>query len=545
MKKIFILLLLVLPSFSLLFRFGIHSMHDFHPFRQFEYNLCLRSGVFPCRWAPDAGMGFGEPVFNYYSHFPYWVGGLFSLFNISVIDSTKLSLSLSLSLSGLFMYLLARRYWGNLGGLVSALFYIYAPYRAVDVWVRGALPEAWAFVFYPLILLLGSRYLEKPKTNRLLFLSLSVSGLIITHNLSALMFLPFAVVLGLIKNYRRIGGLIVAGILSLLLSAFYLLPVYFEQKLVRLSEFTSDLYQYQLHYADLRQLFISRFWGYGSSVWGPNDNMSFSLGHLHWIIPLIILITLLIQRRNKYFITVSCFYLLGLFAAFMTHGKSEFIWKLFSPLSYLQFPWRFLSVAVFFLSLSCGAISLLRPACRQAWLSLSSVLLVLLLLLNVGFFRPDIWISKSDKEYFSSDFWNVQKSASLLDYWPAGAGDPPQQFAPNEPYFYIGEGQISNFLRTPHEVSVLVEANSDSVIVFPIVYFPGWTVRVNSLLAPIIKHPENGAISVRVSPGQSNIRLRFTNSPARQLGNLISLLTFINIGILLIYSYAQKKSFTN
>lgn len=149
MKKLLLILILSLPAYSLLARFGIHTMHDFHPFRQFEYNLCLRSGVFPCRWAPDAGMGFGEPVFNYYSHFPYWVGGLLSLFKFSVINSTKISLALSLSLSAVFMYFLARRYWGSLSGLVSALFYVYAPYRAVDVWVRGALPEAWAFVFFP------------------------------------------------------------------------------------------------------------------------------------------------------------------------------------------------------------------------------------------------------------------------------------------------------------------------------------------------------------------------------------------------------------
>jgi len=537
MKKILLVLFLSLPAFSLLARFGIHSMHDFHPFRQYEYNLCLAAKIFPCRWAPDAGMGFGEPVFNYYSHFPYWAGGLLWLLNISILNSVKISLSLSLSLSAVFMYLLARRYWGNLGGVVSALFYVYAPYRAVDVWVRGALPEAWAFVFYPLILLLGSRYLEKPKTNRLLFLSLSVSGLIITHNLSALMFLPFAVVLGLIKNYRRIGGLIVAGVLALLLSAFYLLPVYFEQKLVRLSEFTADLYQYQLHYTNLRQLFISRFWGYGSSVWGPNDNMSFSLGHLHWIIPLIILINLLIQRKNKKFINIFCFYLLGLFAAFMTHGKSEFIWKLFPPLSYLQFPWRFLSVAVFFFSLSCGAVNQLKLS-----KTIFTALIISLLLININFFRPDIWISQSDQEYFSGDFWNVQRSASLLDYWPAAAGDLPNKFAPREPHFYIGSGEILDYSRTPHRITALTSTALDSVIVFPVVYFPGWTARVNSRLTPIIKDPENGAISLRVSPGQSHISLIFTNSPARWWGNLISLLALVNVGILFIYAYVQKKS---
>ena len=75
-------------------------------------------------------------------------------------NTVKITLGLSLVVSGWLMYLFARKYWGNLGGLISGLFYVYAPYRAVDVWVRGALPESLAFVFYPLILLMLDFYLE-------------------------------------------------------------------------------------------------------------------------------------------------------------------------------------------------------------------------------------------------------------------------------------------------------------------------------------------------------------------------------------------------
>ena len=38
-------------------------------------------------------------------------------------------------------------------------------------------------------------------------------------------------------------------------------------------------------------------------------------------------------------------------AVFLTHGKSDILWRLIPPLAYLQFPWRFLAPAVFFLSL--------------------------------------------------------------------------------------------------------------------------------------------------------------------------------------------------
>jgi hypothetical protein len=34
---------------------------------------------------------------------------------------------------------------------MSSVFYVWAPYRALDVYVRGAMNESWAFVWFPLI----------------------------------------------------------------------------------------------------------------------------------------------------------------------------------------------------------------------------------------------------------------------------------------------------------------------------------------------------------------------------------------------------------
>ena len=65
-------------------------------------------------------------------------------------------------------------------------------------------------------------------------------------------------------------------LLVFLLSGFYLLPVIFESYLVTVGQTTQNYYNYRIHFTTLYQLFISRFWGYGGSTWGPNDTMSFS-----------------------------------------------------------------------------------------------------------------------------------------------------------------------------------------------------------------------------------------------------------------------------
>ena len=188
---IFLILLVSVPTFFRMLRFGIYPMHDFHIFRLYEFNLCIKDLVFPCRWAPDAGFGYGEPLFNFYSPLSYFIGEPFVLLGLSIINSTKIAFIISLVGSAISMYFLSFHLWKNkLAGLLSAVLYVYAPYRAVDAWVRGALPESLAFVFFPFVLLTVEKYFSHKKTFYLILFSLALAALLLTHNLSFLMFLP-------------------------------------------------------------------------------------------------------------------------------------------------------------------------------------------------------------------------------------------------------------------------------------------------------------------------------------------------------------------
>ncbi|OGD04685.1 hypothetical protein A3B58_03795 [Candidatus Amesbacteria bacterium RIFCSPLOWO2_01_FULL_48_50] len=532
------LLLLILPTFSLLFRPGLHTTHDFHFFRQFEFDRCIADGIFPCRWSANAGMGYGEPVYNYYGQFPYWLGQVFRFVNFSVIDSVKSVFIVSLLLSAVFMYLLARRFWGNLGGLISAAFYVYAPYRAVDVWVRGALPESLAFVFYPVILWVLDLYLETPRPKYLWALALAGSALILTHNLSALMFVPFALVwyfwrAGSLRRLTSAPGLLLAFIASLLLAAFYLFPVIFESRLVTLSETTKVYYEYGLHFASLSQLFLSRFWGYGGSVWGPNDTMSFSVGHLHWLAPLLTLTWLFLRRQFRSPITVYCllFTFLGFFAIFLTHGKSDFLWRLLPPMLYIQFPWRFLTMSTLWLSLATGVVSKILPN------KIIPYLLLLLLFTNSGFFRPDIWRSITDSQQFSGQLWDEQRSSSLSDYWPKYASRLPAEFAPSLPDVVSGNVAIFGFQKLSQSAEATLAVDSESAeIRFPIAYFPGWQGKVSGKTLAVYPSGELGLVTLKLPAGIHDIRLSFADTPVRRMGNLISLAALI----LLPVSYSIK-----
>ena len=451
MKKL--LLVLLVPTFSFFLQPGIHSMHDPHLFRQYEFSIhCMAAwsiasaeyrginagdearksrsgsnedtpdfrpgGFIPCRWAPDSGLGYGEPLFTFYGQIPYWIGHMFYSLGFSLIASLKATLVLSLVLSAIAMYVTARSMWGKSAGMVAAILYTYAPYRAVDVWVRGNLNEAWAFVLLPLLL-------HFSRTKKWLWFAITLSLLIVTHNLSFVMFAPFllAWILFHHRTWRPLFNFAWASLLALALSAFYLLPVVLEGHLVTLKTITEGYFNYQLHFATLNQLFISRFWGYGASLWGPQDDLSFSVGHLQWIIALCTIFLLpKFSLQNR--LQATCYLLFALFAIFMTHGKSLFIWQLVPPLAFIQFPWRFLEIACVFAALLGGLVA------SKLSRYFKSLIIVLALILSAPYFITNDWRPVTDSEFFSGDNWINQMSTSLKDYWPTSATTYPDKPAP-------------------------------------------------------------------------------------------------------------------
>ena len=504
-------------------------MQDFHLFRQFEFHKCVTDLQIPCRWAPDSGFGYGVPIFNFYTQAPYVLGEAFHLLGFQIIDSIKILFSLSLIGSGIAMYYLAKQIWANdNAAILSSILYIYAPYRAVDVWVRGALPEALAFVLFPLISLFLYKFIQKNKVKDLLLFSLTLALLLLTHNLSLLMFLPFLWIVTVVyilrnKKFNLIPPLLLAGLGAILLSAFYLIPVAFEGKFINISSTTQGYYDFRGHFAGIYQLLVSRYWGYGASLFGPDDRLSLSVGHFQWILPLLSLVFAFIFK-NKSFKKILLLTFLGWIALFLTHNKSAFLWEVVKPMWYIQFPWRFLSVAVFFFSLAGGVLVLVLNKWKYSlWLVIVGVILW-----NLPFFKEDIWFQISDKKQFSGPRWEEQKAASVGDYWPNFGNKLPSAPAPSQPLVEnvaVGEELIKKTNLAKYKISL----DKESDVLFPIAYFPGWT----SNLGKVYPSGDLGLSTIKLPAGRDQkVVLKFINTPVRTLGNTLTLAALIVAGLL-------------
>ncbi len=533
-----ILFILIIPTFWRMMRPGIFSMHDFHEFRLLEYHKCIQDLQIPCRWSPDAALGYGQPLFNFYGQLPFAFGEIFVLLGFSILDSLKIIFAFTFILSAFAMFFLSRQIWGsNLAALLSALIYTYAPYRAVDVWVRGALPEAFAFIFFPLIIYFFNDFVLHKKYKSLILFSLSFAGLILTHNLSALMFAPFLIIWAVYfltkeKAWKAVPKFILSGLVIFGLSAFYLLPVAVESKLITISQTTSGYYDFRNHFNTLNQMLISRFWGYGASFWGDKDDLSLSVGHVQWILPLLVSFFIFAGKSIKKYLSFFVLLGLGWFYLFLTHNKSIYLWEIFTPLQFVQFPWRFLGSAVFVFALASGAAAffLKKESLKVIFVSL---LLAILLILNFNFFFEDLWYKMSDKEYFSGSKYEYLATSGIKDYYPNFGKSYPEKLAPKDPVFLEGKGLAKLIEKKSNLAKYFIRVQSDSAIIqVPVVYFPGWAGYVNNKSIPIYPSGELGLITFKLMPGETEIKLQFTNTPIRSAGNIISVLTFLFLSLL-------------
>ena len=147
MKTIFlgiaIVILFAIPTILPLLQEGYFPSHDspIHLPRMQLFAEALREGNIPPRWIGSLAYGYGYPLFNFLYPWPSFIGGSLILAGVPDISAAELSYGLTMLIAAVGMFLWARSHWGFWGGVLSAIAYTYAPYHAVDLYVRGSLGE--------------------------------------------------------------------------------------------------------------------------------------------------------------------------------------------------------------------------------------------------------------------------------------------------------------------------------------------------------------------------------------------------------------------
>lgn len=516
-----------------LFASSYFSHHDdVQVIRLYEMDKCFKDGQIPCRWVPDLGGLYGYPLFNYYAPLSYYFGELMFYLTKSLTVSVKAMFALSFVASYVFMYLLAKKFWGNLGASLSAIFYSFAPYHAVDFYVRGAMGEMWGLMLFPATLWAFTKLEQKKNIANTLLCAIFFGLLILSHNLSAMMFLPVLIgwVLFLFfkeKQSKFLWVSLAAIFLGVALSSFYLLPALFEKNLVHVETTTYGYFSYTEHFKGFKKLFLERDWGYGASVrevpGGEKDGLSFQIGWIHllgWILALFSAYKLWKKQRVAV-MTIIFSSIVIAWSVFLVNPRSLFIWDLVEPMKFFQFPWRFLMPVIFFVSFISGSFFVLNKS-KIIWFGL----LILVVAFNFLYFKPEKFLQVSDEELLTGKNWDRQIKRSIFDYLPIYAKEPPAELAKERYKILTGDSRIDNFREGTNWFNFETDTKSHTIIRISQYYFPDWTIFVDGKRINVeYKNNSLALMTIILGEGNHKVEGRLYDTPVRSISNYLTIAT--------------------
>lgn len=551
MKKLLIPLLLVVFSYfsvSSLITKGYFNMHDdTQVARVYEMKNALEDGMMPVRWVENLGFGYGYPIFNFYSPLPYYIGGVINYMGADSLTATKIMFGIGILLSGFTMFAFLKKFFSPLAAAVGAIVYLYFPYHAVNVYVRGAVGEYFAYAFLPLVFLSLYGLYEvsiKSKQISLKYIALfAFSFFLVTtsHNLTAFMMMLLVIVFIAItsffvkhkKNFLlSIGGGILLGIG---LSAFYILPAVFESGYTNVASQIGGTADYRNHFVCITQYWDS-MWGFGGTAPGCVDGFSFKLGKINVLLLLAsFLIGLYIYFKKKKIdniIIINTVLLLTAF--FLTLPISRIIWDTIPFMQYLQYPWRFINFIALFLTFAIGYLlfQVEKFFGMKVTIACAITLMIATVLINGKLFTPQYKNLNSASYYTNSRFIQFDTSKLTSEYMPKNFDKPKNVMDLPIEVFSAPGGSFTNISKKTNEVSGDYVLEKNVPIHINIAYYPAWHAYINGEEVEVNK--DSRGINIDVPKNSGRITLKYEHTPVARLGNLITICSFIGLIVVII-----------
>jgi hypothetical protein len=561
-----LILLFILPLLAPLLRPTLPVTHDghHHIFRLYALDGTLRGGAFWPRWLPQMAFGYGFPIFNFYAPLVYYIGEWFHVFGLGFLNTFRLLIALGFILPAWAFYAFGRTQFSRLGAFIGALVYTYATYHVGDGYVRAALPEHWAFLYPPLILLAMNQIGRRRSSLWPVAGGLLLAAFFLTHNLSVILFSPVFLVyaIGWLVAERRqhtswkqsalIGYLLMAG-LGVGLTAFFTLPGALEIKHIHASTVSAGMSDYLASLTSRLSAQMAFPWLDSSPAPYPNTLYQFLLAGAG------LLGAVLAWRRMKTGQRWHLIFFLGvaLFSIFLMLTASAPLVRLFPPLSYLQYAWRWNAPLVMALAWLAGGLSFFPMLASGVWQRRTSwgiaglfVVILLALVLPASFpgsldtimtapnqDRPlageDLRPGILEQYDYQTGLWLRNYGGPwLFEYLPVWAedvrdswflpDDSPEQLPPTPgvPDIRIEkQAALEQILRISHDQPFTMRWHA--------FYFPGWETLVDGKPVATTPSTELGLVTADIPAGDHQVISRFGTTPVRQISGVISILTLL------------------
>lgn len=503
--------------------------------------------------------GFGYSWNLFYSPLTAYLPLIFKILGVSFATCIKLFMFLVVFLSGYFMYLFVKKLTKNNNiAIIASIFYILAPYRITDMYVRNALAELTSFVFLPLVFLgvynLFNLLEENKdyKRSRQIYIPLIIGavGLMLTHTVITMYTAIFALIYVLInikklKDKRNLKILILSGLLILIITSFFWAPllelknsadyeVFKEGRMERIEV----LIAYKL---DFYRLFFTK----------NTDYMIYEIG----IITLfgLILTPLAIKKikQEKYYKLYLFMLISGIICAIMTLKIFPFE-HLPKTLKMLQFTFRLLEFTSFFFAV-VGAINI-GVLSKNLEIKEVLILLILMILVTIPFTSHLRKLEDYDEQRLidtvpvTENTGRVHAGCASFEYLPSKAFENRNYIETrNQDVIVISgkaqiENQIKEGLNMACDVKYVLE---ETEIELPYIYYIGYNVKLE-VNGEEIKldtfETDKGFVGVKIPIlEEGKIKVEYTGTTLMNVSSFISLIGVCMFLGMLIQNKKNRK----
>ena len=499
----------------------------------------FRHGQLYPRWLPLSWDGLGSPTFYFYPPLFFWIAALVDSLAGGAIAAERfvpIASLIALCASGLAMRAWLKVHLSEERARLGAVAYLIAPYHLYDIYARGALSEATAYAFVPVVMLSLAR-LRDGRMRYLPLLSASYAALVFSHlpsTLLATLFLvaPYALFLAA-QGKHRIRFLVCAligGAVGIGLAAVFVVPALGLLQFVSRVALSSAFYRPESWF----------FWNYYPGPMG---------GRMTFIIPFTIAAFLLAASSMHYGRTGAArrdlllWGSLTMVLAVLIAGLVPLVWK--APgLVLVQFPWRMLP-CVEFAAITTLAISFPRiinalTLAGIAFLGSACAVLALYIHYTVARTARDLEESTAAIRVYYRD---------AAEYLPAGThivlGAGPDENRVDLPVAIAlasAPGTAVRAVDLPNGgMKIAVDAPMPVRVKLRRFYFPHWRLTdANQRGVPIQPEPKQRVVTFDAPAGRSTFRLEPRTAPYERLGGWISLASLMLL--LVVGGVVERRS---
>ena len=538
-----------------------HSQgHDaiYHISRTVGTEIAVKEGQIPPLISSNFVNGFGYSWNIFYPPLPNYIMMIIKLILHSYTKALNILIFLSVFVSGIAMFTLIKKITkSNKISILSSIIYMLAPYRLVDIYIRGALGEVLAFTFIPLVFL-GLYNILEDKGKRHYWLVIGAVGLLLSHNISTLLMIIVAAIYLLVnikKVFKKdvIKYLVLDAIFIILIVVFFYVPM-IQNKLATdyavFNELKGSAEGIHDHSVYLYQLLFGKMqyqWSYPlNDANSQNIDMCFALG-LTIIIPLIftpfVYKKINKEKRKLYLTTLFA----GLFFLLMT--TTVVPWdKLPSVLTFIQYSYRFLLIATFLLA-PIAAINLVKLKENIDLENIIVYTLIAFIYITPLLQEAQIIKGLDWKEFYSTEKLeegqNFSRYCATYEYLPSKAFNNKDYIATrsDEPIIQTGNCNIQNSEKNKLTITFNVNnVEKNTKIELPFIYYVGYNAYLNGEKLEVTES-DNGFVQISLNEGQEGIvEVKYEGSVLYYISFAISLISLI---IFVIYICVYEIGYKN